>query len=156
MKMMNNRQRGSFVLEALIAILLFAIGVLAIVGLQAASIKNAAGAKYRTDASLLANQVIGQMWIDDKSNAALAANFCGSAPASGVCAPPAVAVACAADGANYLAWASAVEQTLPGVSNVNAPTITMCSDNSAIVTVYWQSPNENAPHNYSTVATIND
>lgn len=156
MKTMNNKQRGSFVLEALIAILLFAIGVLAIVGLQAASIRNTAGAKYRTDASLLANQVIGQMWVDDKSNAALSANFCGPTAVSGVCAAPAVAVACASAGADYVAWASAVAQTLPGVSNVNAPTISVCSDNSATVTVFWQAPHENAPHHYSTVATIND
>lgn len=146
MKMMKNKQRGSFVLEALIAILLFAIGILAIVGLQAASIGNTANAKYRTDASLLANQVIAQMWVDDKTNATLSANFCG----------PAVSGVCVTAGANYLAWASSVAQALPGVSGVAAPTISIDASNVATVTVYWQAPNENAPHNYSTVATIHD
>lgn len=148
MKMMNNKQRGSFVLEALIAILLFAIGILAIVGLQAASIGNAAAAKYRTDASLLANQIIGQMWVADKTNAALSACFSGPAAASGVCAT--------AGTFDYSTWASAVAQALPMATGVNAPSISIDASNAATVTVYWQAPKDNAPHNYSTVANIND
>lgn len=134
---MKDKQRGSFVLEALIAILLFAIGILAIIGLQSASIRNTAGAKYRTDASLLANRIIGQMWVDDKTNATLVANF--SSPA----------------GAKYPAWANTVAQALPGAAT-NAPTISIDANNVATVTVFWQAPNDVAPHNYSTSATIND
>ncbi len=51
-------------LEAMIAILLFSIGVLAVVGLQAAMIKNTADSKFRTDASYIAQQRIAQIWID--------------------------------------------------------------------------------------------
>jgi type IV pilus assembly protein PilV len=133
-------QQGSVVLEALISILIFSIGILAIVGLQAVSIKNVAAAKYRTDASLLANQVIGQMWVSDKSNAALVASF--SSPA----------------GASYAVWANAVAQGLPGVSGVpaNAPTIAIDANNNATVTVYWQAPNESAAHNYSAIAVVTD
>jgi len=71
-------QRGSMLLEALISILIFSIGILGIVGLQANSIKISSDAKYRSDASLLANQYLGSMW---------------GAVASGVAAP---SVACAA------------------------------------------------------------
>jgi type IV pilus assembly protein PilV len=160
-KALKDKQRGSFVLEALISILLFSIGILAIVGLQAASIANAASAKDRTVASLLANQIIGQMWVADKTNATLAANFCGGPSAgSAVCAAPAVAVACAAAGASYSSWAaSSVAATLPGISiaaAANLPTIALCSDNTATVTVNWQAPKDIAPHNYSIAATIND
>ena len=52
-------------LEALIAILLFSMGVLAIVGLQATMVKNVADSKYRADAGYIAQQVIGQMWLLD-------------------------------------------------------------------------------------------
>lgn len=136
----KTRQRGSVVLEALISILLFSIGILAIIGLQAASIKNVAAAKYRTDASLLVNRVIGQMWVSDKANAALVANF--SSPA----------------GANYVTWTSAVEQALPGVTGVpaNSPTIAIDANNNATVTVFWQSPDEAAPHNYTAIAVVTD
>jgi type IV pilus assembly protein PilV len=57
-------QRGSMLLEALIAILIFSMGILAIVGLQAASVKFTTDAKFRTDASMLASQTLGQMWVD--------------------------------------------------------------------------------------------
>jgi type IV pilus assembly protein PilV len=140
MKAARSIQQGAVVLEALISILIFSIGILAIVGLQAASIKNVAASKYRTDASLLANQVIGQMWVGDKSNAALTANF--NSPS----------------GASYVAWASTVAQNLPGVSGVpaNAPTIAIDANNNATVTVFWQAPDEAAAHNYTTIAVVTD
>ena len=152
-KAMKDKQQGSFVLEALIAILLFAIGILAIIGLQSVSIRNTAGAKYRTDASLLANQIIGQMWIADKTNATLVANFCGPA-GTGTCT--------AAGTTLYPAWATTVANALPGVTApgvtpvANAPTISIDANNVATVTVYWQAPNDKSSHLYSTSARIND
>jgi type IV pilus assembly protein PilV len=50
-------------LEALIAILIFSLGILSLVALQATSIQLTSDAKYRTDATLLANRLIGQMWV---------------------------------------------------------------------------------------------
>lgn len=57
-------QRGVVLLEALIAILIFSMGILAIVGLQASMIKNTADSKYRADASFIAQQKIGEIWAD--------------------------------------------------------------------------------------------
>ena len=136
------RQRGSVVLEALMAILIFSIGILAIIGLQAASISNSTAAKYRMQASLLANQVIGQMWVSDKTN--LVTNF--SSP----------------NGANYLAWASSVSDTLPGLhtSPLYLPTITFASGtatgNTATITVFWREASELTAHQYVTSAFINE
>lgn len=59
-----DKQRGIVLLEVMIAILIFSFGVLAIVGMQAASVRYTADAKYRVDASFLANQSIGLMWAD--------------------------------------------------------------------------------------------
>lgn len=62
---MNNRlQRGVALIEALVAILLFSIGLLAIAALQANMVKNTGEAKYRVDASNIAQQRIGMMWAD--------------------------------------------------------------------------------------------
>ena len=55
-------QNGVALLEALIAVLIFSLGVLGIVGLQATMIKNTSDAKYRSEASYLALQRIGEMW----------------------------------------------------------------------------------------------
>lgn len=57
-------QKGVVLLESLIAILVFSLGVLGIVGLQAAMIKSTADAKYRSEANLIAQQRIGQLWAD--------------------------------------------------------------------------------------------
>lgn len=60
----HSRQGGAMLLEGLISILIFAMGILAIVGLHASSTKATTQAKSRVDASLVASQRIGQMWVD--------------------------------------------------------------------------------------------
>lgn len=60
----KSAQQGVVLLEALVAILIFSMGVLALVGLQAAMIKNTSDAKYRSEASFIAQQWIGMMWSD--------------------------------------------------------------------------------------------
>jgi type IV pilus assembly protein PilV len=57
-------QQGVVIIEVLVAILVFSVGVLAIVGLQATMIKSTAEAKYRADASYIAQSRIGQIWAD--------------------------------------------------------------------------------------------
>ena len=57
-------QQGVVLIEAMIAILIFSFGVLGIIGLQAAMVKNTSESKYRADASNIAQQAIGQMWSD--------------------------------------------------------------------------------------------
>lgn len=61
------KQQGATLLEALISILIFSLGVISIMGLQAASMKNTAESKFRADASFLANQIIGDMWVNRAS-----------------------------------------------------------------------------------------
>ncbi len=89
-----NSQKGVMLLEALIAILIFSMGILAIVGLQASSIKLASDAKYRSDASLLANRLIGQMWLANS-----AAEFLRQVSTTG--------------GTSYAAWAASVASSIP-------------------------------------------
>lgn len=63
-------QQGFMLLEALIALVIFSMGALALVGLQAAMVSNTTNAKYRADASYVAQQRVGQMWADS-DNASL-------------------------------------------------------------------------------------
>jgi type IV pilus assembly protein PilV len=60
----QSAQRGVVLIEAMVAILLFAVGVLAVAGLQASMIRNSSDSQYRTEASYIAQQKIGQMWSD--------------------------------------------------------------------------------------------
>lgn len=60
----HTSQQGVVLLEALIAILIFSMGILAVVGLQAAMIKSTSDSKYRADASYIAQQKIGRIWAN--------------------------------------------------------------------------------------------
>lgn len=147
LQMNSKEQRGSVLLEALIAILIFSMGILAIVGLQAAAVQASSEAKYRTEASLLANQLISQMWISDRTPATLKTAF--SSPS----------------GAAYTAWlgnsttSGTVLGTLPGASaTVTITTTTGTTPTSLVtVTISWKAPSEpasNPPHKYTTIAQI--
>jgi type IV pilus assembly protein PilV len=57
-------QTGSVLLEAMIAILIFSFGILAISGLQGVMIKNTTDAQFRSEASYIAQQQIGKMWAN--------------------------------------------------------------------------------------------
>lgn len=62
------RVRGIALIEALIGILIFAFGVLGLVGLQAAMTRAQASGKLRTDAANLANDLMGLIETDTKAN----------------------------------------------------------------------------------------
>lgn len=59
----RTRQHGASLLEVLIALLIFSFGVLGIVGLQANMNIRSTEAKQRAEAAVLANEIIGRMWI---------------------------------------------------------------------------------------------
>ncbi len=127
-------------LEALLGILIFSLGILAVVGMQAMAVKTVAESKYRMDAGFLANEVIGDMWVNRT-------NLASYAYAGGT--PPAVL-------AN---WAAKVESALPGVA-ANPPVITVDVANTVSVTIFWQHPEEAnltpqpPPHQYSVLTSI--
>lgn len=138
-----NRQAGALIIEALISIVIFSIGILALVGLLSATTNKAGDAKYRADASLLANQLIGQMWASDRTQAVLQNNF--SSPA----------------GPAYVAWASQVASALPGVTPTLMPTVAVSSVTATAVpssyitiTMQWKAPTDAHPHRYVSIAQI--
>jgi len=130
-------QRGIVLLDAVIAIVIFSIGILGMVTLQAAAVKLGGDAKYRTDAAMLADQVIAQMWTSNPST--LAANY--SSPG----------------GASYTAWKNTVTTTgidrLPGAA-ATPPTIVVGADNLVTVTVKWRAPNDTGTHSYVSITQI--
>ena len=69
------RQGGIALLEVLIAILIFSLGILAIVGVQTITVKQATDAKYRSEANLLVNQLIGAMWTSSRVPSDLQTQF---------------------------------------------------------------------------------
>jgi type IV pilus assembly protein PilV len=61
------RQSGMALLEALISILVFSLGVLGIVALQAKASQFSVDAEDRTRAALLASELVSQMWAQSST-----------------------------------------------------------------------------------------
>jgi type IV pilus assembly protein PilV len=167
-----HKQLGGLIIESLIAMMIFTIGIVGLLNLQTFATKAAADATYRSEAALLADQFISQAWSSDRSNpdtTVFQNNF--SSP----------------DGSNYQNWAwrgtnddgtngsgtltnpapGTVYALLPGAS-ANPPTVDitpilstspLCtpscpSSYRVVVTVFWQAPSDNDRNNHVSEAHI--
>lgn len=130
----KHAQSGVMLIEALIAILLFSTGILAMIAMQGIAINYASDAKYRSDAAFMANELIGTIWVD-KANLANYNYPGGTAPA-------------------LAAWKTKVDAALPGTADnpmvINADAVTGTVD----ITIKWQQPNADSARSYRTVAII--
>lgn len=133
--MLKTRQQGSILIEGLIAILIFSVGVLALMGMQAVAIKNASQAQYRSQAALLAGQILNQMMVDQVNIANYADG--GGAPSRD-------------------AWDVQVTDALPNGAGSIAYVDTPATPRLATVTVTWRAPDEpvDATHQYVTSANL--
>ncbi len=138
---LRNAQSGVMLLEALIGILIFSLGILAMVGMQAMGIKLATDSRDRAEASNLASQLIGNMWLD---RAALASYQYpgGTAPA-------------------LATWIAQVDAALPDAA-ANPPIITVGASSLGAsvgtvttVTLRWRNPTETTVHQFVMTAYIN-
>lgn len=133
-------------LEALIGILIFSTGILALIGMQALAIGYSADAKYRADASFLANQILAQMWVD-RGNALTSPTSAYEYAGSGT-VPAALTT-----------WVTAVESTLPRAADYK-PIVTVNTDSTSAnygqvtVTVRWRPPNAEAERNHRAIGLI--
>jgi type IV pilus assembly protein PilV len=64
----RERQQGGFLLEALIGILIFTLGVLGLMALQGRAIGYTSDTQYRGEAAYLANAYVAKMWADARAN----------------------------------------------------------------------------------------
>lgn len=134
------RQRGTFLLEALIAFLIFAFGAAAVAGLHAQAIRHVNDAHYRGVALHVAQSAIARMKAANPATLHAEFDMSGS-------------------GAGYLA---VVEQskTLPGVSATRlAPAVHVTAGPSAdsrkvAIAVLWQLPGDTLVHRYDATAVI--
>jgi type IV pilus assembly protein PilV len=121
----RSRVRGIALIEALVGILIFAIGVLGLIGLQVAMTRAQGTAKYRADAAYLGSQVLSTIWTDrgnlDKYDGATCATY-----------------------DRCLDWANKVQSTLPG----GTATLASVADSGAVsVTITWSTSAEGT-HSY--------
>lgn len=155
----RTRQHGGFLLEALVGILIFTLGVLGLLALQARAVTYTSDATYRAEAAFLANDFVARMW--GQSHANIVANF-------------------SAGNTEYNQLQAEVERLLPGATNFDPnPAVEIIQpaggagmadargDGSGItlsptgtlvtVTIQWQPPGPDgvpAPAHQYTLTTI--
>ena len=153
---MKRNQEGVMLLEALIAILIFSIGILAIVGMQATALRTVTESRSRAEAALYANQLLGQIWADAVNASQYAYPGSGAVPA------------------RLTKWhndvtgvtdsglaAGVIRRGLPGASTVK-PIVTITNPTAQGATVqiqvFWRNAEEEAqglpPHNYTVTAAV--
>lgn len=128
-------QSGFLLIEGLIAILIFSFGILALIALQAVVVKETGDAKYRMEATQFTNQLIGQMWAEDKTT--LATDFASPS------------------GARYQAWRNEVIASggLPGAAT-NLPTVVFSGNNQVTISLFWRQPGMSAAHQYVSITQL--
>jgi Tfp pilus assembly protein PilV len=133
----GSSQRGTFILEALIAVLIVALAILGVVGLMARSVQNVDESKNRGEAAALGTSFIGNMWIDNRSLVALKSKY-------------------ESPGAGYTELQTLMTQRLP---NAQPPVVNIAAgatdkSSNVTVTMQWRPPGDAALHTYQVFATI--
>ena len=124
---LHKHQSGSFLLEALVSILIFMIGLIALLGVSAQATNQLSQSKYRNDASYLASELIGEMWVTPGTAAAYI------------------------NSANYTNWQTRVAAELPDGAASAVPTGTTQVD----LVISWSDKKDpGVTHLYQTTADI--
>lgn len=113
-------QSGVMLIEALVGVLIFSIGILALIGLQAVAVREITEAKFRSDASLVADQIAGQL------------------AASGVASLAAAAGTYSGTSNSSHAFAKAVIDPQTGLPN--GQVVIAAAGNRMTITVTWTTP----------------
>ena len=130
---LRGRLRGMSLTEVLVSMTIFAVGVLGLFSSHATAFNSYSDAKFRVDASLLADRLIGEMWVD-RANAADYA-YAGHNSVTPVRLTP---------------WLAQVQQTLPA-----ADAVVQINGNQVQVTVTWR-PRGGDLRTHNAVATLQE
>ena len=143
----RKQQQGVVLLETMVAILIFSVGVLAIVGMQSIAVKNVTESKYRTEAAFLANELLAQLWRDTANIDDYEWDGTGAAPAA------------------LAAWKAKVDARLPNTTAV-PPLVTLADVNTGAgskganvdIQIRWRMPDDQAlgvaTRNYRMLASV--
>jgi type IV pilus assembly protein PilV len=63
----RHSQSGMALIESLIALLIFMVGIMGLLGLQATMVKNTVEARYRAEAGYVAQQRLAQIWTTSEA-----------------------------------------------------------------------------------------
>ncbi|MEI8324202.1 MAG: hypothetical protein WCH44_02360 [Betaproteobacteria bacterium] len=156
----RTRQRGMMLIEALMAVLIFLLGIVGMVGVSALAVTSQSDAQYRTDANKFATQILNQIWVSVNrlgSAADMTTSLnsfkhqengadCNFAAAEGAAATdPAVAL-----------WVAAVRAGGTGLPGADATMQQIVvAGNVVTVTVCWKAPGDLVARRHVMMSMVN-
>ena len=145
-----------FLIEALVAILIFSLGILGLVAMGATAVSSQSDAQYRTEASSLADSIAGEIAVgvnrsDPVTKATSLAGFAHQ-PTPGACVFSGAATT-EPGVAALLARAAAI---MPGASNVNQQIIVDPANfNRVEITLCWKTASDSFWRRHTLVTYVN-
>lgn len=166
--MKKTSQSGMMLIEALIAILIFSLGILGMVAMGSVAIAAQSDAQYRTEAANYANEIASEIAIGmaQGNYAASLPNYAHQPAAGGYCsfAGAASAQPIVTDWVNRVAGVTDPKRGLPGATltsqQIMVDTTPGAGFNRVTITICWQPPSSKAVafapmHQYQLVTYIN-
>lgn len=140
-------QRGFTIIEVLVSLLIFSVGLLGVVSLFGTAVRTSTSAEFRTMAAMMASDLIGRMWMSDRTYTTLQATYSSTN-----------------QGGGYIAWKSMVTGSgLPEAATLT-PTVTFTTvggggatavnSSQATITIFWKAPGDTDVHQYVAVAQM--
>lgn len=130
--------RGFSLVEVMVAVVVFALGVLGLVRLQATAVKMSTDARQRAEATFLADQLLARMLISDPTTAASFAHR----PNGERCAP----TGDASTNATVADWLAQVSATFPS-AGADAQQV-IVDGNDVTVRLCWQNGPSDTAHSF--------
>jgi len=125
----HHRSRGVALVEVLVSVLLLAVGILGVIGLQGTLVQAATDNRNRATATLLASEVINRLWVSSATSDFSA--YSGPLPSTN----PA---------------AARIMSSLPN----GTATLAGAADGSVTVAITWQMPNATTPSTVTQSAVV--
>ena len=156
------KQRGMMLIEALMAVLIFSLGILGMVGLNALAVSSQSDAQYRTEANRLATLIIGRIWVsvDRSTGTSVAASLVpfNHQTSGTVCNFDSGSASTNPLITDWVAEVLATSTGLPGATSamqqVKIDTDAL-GQNEVTVTLCWQAPNDAVPRKHVMKSGIN-
>ena len=162
----NARQTGLSLVEVMVSLVIFSVAILGLIALQAISIDASGDSRSRLEATFYTNEILAQMWGDDRANltpythypittgAATDCNFAGSAST----------YASVTNWQTRLNSSSRQLSGTPGGGGTNdVPTQIVVSPNTPAagstqiaITICWKPPQSTTWHRHTVLANINN
>jgi len=163
MKTLHSQQGGFFLIEAMVAILIFALGILGLVAMGGTAVSAQSDAQYRTDASSLADAIAGQIALsidrtgpDEVTRAAnKAASLAAFAHKPG--GAPCASAGAATGAGPVLDLVNRAQAILPGANPAYQRIVVdgAGSFNRVEITLCWRTASDAAARRHTVVTYIN-